>query len=94
MQDDPTNPTAMYRWYADRPGLDRSREAAAKAIQSRVATHDAIAVPVIRAYRDQGLGYEAVAQVLNLGEIAPPRGGFWTRMQVARICRRHGIKRG
>ena len=78
----------------DRPGLDRSREAAAKAIQSRVATHDAIAVPVIREYRAMGMGYAAIADVLNLGEIGPPRGGFWTRMQVARICRRHGIKRG
>ena len=94
MQDDPVEAINAYRWGADRGGLDRSRKAAAKAIQSRVAAHDAIAVPVIREYRAMGMGYAAIADVLNLGEIGPPRGGFWTRMQVARICRRHGIKRG
>ncbi len=74
--------------------MNRSREAAAAAVAKRVAKHDAIAVPAIRAYREMGMGYAATAAVLNLGDVAPPRGGFWTRMQVARICRRHGLTRG
>ena len=74
-------------------GMLRSRAAAAKAVSNRVKVHDAKVVPVIREYRDMGMGYAAIADVLNLGDVVPPRGGFWSRMQVARICRRHGIKR-
>ena len=74
-------------------GMRRSRAAAAAAVAKRIERHDAKVLPLIREYRDMGMGYAAIADVLNLGELAPPRGGFWSRMQVARICRRHGIKR-
>ena len=63
------------------------------AVQSRMAAHDAKVLPMIREYRSMGMGYAAVADVLNLWELAPPRGGFWSGNQVARICRRHGIER-
>ena len=76
-----------------RPGLKRSRTAAASKVASRVAAHDELVVPLIREYRSMNMGFAAIADVLNLGELAPPRGGFWSRMQVARICRRHHIER-
>ena len=74
-------------------GMLRSRDAAAKAVSKRVQAHDELVVPMIKEYRSMGMGYAAIADVLNLGDLAPPRGGFWKRMQVARICRRHGIER-
>ena len=33
----------------------------------------------------QGLSLRAIADVLNLGAVAPPRGGSWHAMQVKRV---------
>ena len=59
-----------------------------------LSSHETKGLPVIKEYREMGMGYAAVADVLNLGDLAQPRCGFWTRMQVARICRRNHIERG
>ena len=72
-------------------GMERSRKAAALAIQARVQGHDKAVLPWIEHLRASGYGYQIIADRLNLVAVAPPRGGFWHKAQVARICRRHKL---
>ena len=67
----------------------------AKAIANSTATrrgkseaHACKVGPLILNYRRQGMGYHAIADLLNQGNVSPPRGGRWYSMTVKRVAER------
>ena len=53
--------------------------------QSRRREHAALVIEQITQCRSEGMGYRRIAALLNLGDVAPPRGGTWQSNQVRRI---------
>ena len=47
--------------------------------------------PIIRAMRAEGLSLRAIAERLNEGEVATPRGGKWSASSVQRLAKRLGL---
>ena len=74
--------------------MDRSRRAAARAVQDRIAENDALVWPALSRYRDQGFGYLRCAQALNRDELPSSTGkvGKWTAMMVKRMCDRRELR--
>ncbi len=65
-----------------RPGLSRSREAAAVALETKMTLKDKRNLADIKRMREKGFGYGRIAAALERG---------WNKMSVARFCRRNGL---
>ena len=70
---------------------DKLKGISQEPVVAKVVLADQKVLPTIKALRDQGFSYSAVAKALNKSGLKARGGGQWAKTQVYRVAKRNGL---